>query len=195
MNPLAYYSGKIQTAGRVQTGERLDLLPQINTLAVRNDPVFISILLAVILSLLFLGVSKTKIFGKTLAEYIRPIWYFILVSLAVVAWQYLFGLKIENASLPLRISQWIWELMVLASVYKLSKQGFGYTNIFFTGVLYSLFIHGTKVSVRYFFYTKSFLYVLDRFLYGSLLIMAVTALGFVFVYLKRKPHNPAGKFF
>lgn len=205
MKQLGYYSGKIEfnkegcfvggqkvdcpqlPASRVtRAGDKLDILPRINSLDKRSDLVFTSIFLTVILSLCLLSIFKVKIFGKTLGEYIKPIWYFILISVLIVLWQYLFGLKIDDNFMALRISQWVWEAMVLVSAYKLSKiPNFSYGNMFFLGVLYSLIIHGLKVSIRYFFYTKTLLYVLDRFLYGSLLVMAIVlGLGSVLILFR-----------
>lgn len=180
-----------QTSGVPQTTEKLDILPNIKTLDKRNDPIFITIFALVLVGFSFLAVSKIRIFGKTLGEYIKPIWYFILVSIAVVAWQYLFGVNLDSASIQLRISQWIWELAVALSAYKLSRiQGFGYGNMFFLGIIYSFLIHGLKVSVRYFFYSKTLLYSLDRFVYGSILVMIFAFLvGSVFVYLQRRNEN------
>ncbi|MDP1759925.1 MAG: hypothetical protein Q8L01_00415, partial [Candidatus Woesebacteria bacterium] len=67
---------------------------------------------------------------------------------------------------------------IAASAYKLIKTAnFGYGNLFFLGILYSLIIHGLKISIRYFFYGKTFLYLIDRFLYGSLLVMAIVFIG------------------
>lgn len=171
-----------------QSLSNLDLLPANPALDVRNDIVFIPIFLAVTLSLVLMATFKTKIFGLTLGEYIKPIWGFVLICIAVVFWQYLVGVNLKGTLIQLRISQWIWEAMVLASAYKLSKiPSFGYGNMFFLGVLYSLLIHGLKVSIRYFFYAKTLWYVLDRFLYGSLLVMAIAVgLGSVFIYLRNK---------
>lgn len=170
------------------TGDKLDLLPQITTLEKRSDPLFFTLLLIVFFSLLVLALFKIKIFGKTLIEYIRPIWYFILISIAVVLWQYLFGLKINDNLMALRISQWIWEICVAASAYKLIKTAnFGYGNLLFLGIIYSLIIHGLKVSIRYLFYDKTLLYVVDRFLYGSLLVMAIVFVaGSILVFLRRR---------
>lgn len=211
MEKLAYYSGKIEfnkegcfvggqkvdcprgsEAGMTQSGEKLNILPSLNALDLRNDAVFTTIFITVISIFFLLAILKVKIFGKTLGEYIKPIWYFILIAVLTVFWQYLFGLKIDDNLMALRISQWVWEIVVLASAYKLSKTpNFSYGNMFFLGILYSLFIHGLKVSIRYFFYDKTLLYCLDRFLYGSLLVMAIAAvLGSVFVYLRKKSdHN------
>jgi len=206
--PLAYVSGKIEKTQKdcfvgnekvecpretqvntSQTGGRiLNLFPSSQALETRNDLLFSSILGGVILTFALLATLKIKIFGKTLGEYIKPIWYFILVAILTVLWQYLVGLKIEDNTLPIRISQWVWELMVLASAYKLSKiPNFSYANMFFLGVLYSLIIHGLKITIRYFFYAKTFGYIVDRFLYGSLLVMTIAfVLGSVFVYWGKK---------
>lgn len=203
---LAYYSGKIETKNRdcfigdkkvdcpqssnaiTTSGDKLDLLPRISSLEKRSDPVFFAILLIVVLGFAGLTLFKIKIFGKTLAEYILPIWYLILISIAVVAWQYIFGLKTDGDLMFIRISQWVWEACVAVSAYKLIKTAnFGYGNLFFLGVIYSVIIHGLKVSIRYLFYDKTFLYCLDRFLYGSLLVMVVAfILGSVFVFLQKR---------
>ncbi len=207
MKTIAYVSGKIETKNRecfvgdqkvecpdsqtkqyTQAGDKLDVLPPISSLEFRNDPLFFALLLVTILGFTTLAVFKVKIFGKTLAEYIRPIWYLILISLAAVAWQYLFGLRIDDGLMSIKISQWIWEICIAVSAYKLVKTAnFGYGNLFFLAVLYSLIIHGLKASVRYLFYAKTFMYLLDRFLYGSLLVMIIVFLGgSMFLFFKRR---------
>lgn len=203
---MAYYSGKIENknrdcfvgnqkvdcpqTGRAFTtmGDKLDLLPQIATLEKRSDPVFFTMLLVIIILFSILATFKIKVFGKTLAEYIMPIWYFILISVAAVAWQYLFGLKTDDGLISLRISQLVWEACIAVSAYKLIKTAnFGYQNLFFLGIIYSLIIHGLKVTIRYIFYGKSFLYLLDRFLYGSLLVMLIVFIGgSMFLFFRRK---------
>lgn len=207
MKTISYYSGKIETKNRncyvgnqkvdclqsqtknyTQTGDKLDILPSCKALDKRSDLIFTFIFLAVVLSLFLLDALKVRIFGKTLWEYIKPIWYFVLISILIVFWQYLFGLKIDDNLMAIRISQWTWELVILVSAYKLSKiPDFSYGNMFFLGALYSVIIHGLKAVIRYYFYNKTLLYALDRFLYGSLLVMAIVfVLGSVFVYLKKK---------
>ena len=206
MRSIAYIPGKIETKNRecfvgdqkvdcpqsgkafTSGGDKLDILPQIPSLEKRSDPLFFTLLLVIILGFAALAVFKVKIFGKTLAEYIKPIWYFILISITAVAWQYLFGLKIDDDLMSIRISQWIWEICIAASAYKLIKTAdFDYGNLFFLAVLYSLIIHGLKASVRYLFYAKTFMYLLDRFLYGSLLVMIIVFLGgSMFLFFKRR---------
>lgn len=199
MTALSYVSGKI-TGGRdgcfvgatsvpcpqSSNQSNLDVLPPNPALEIRNDFVFVPIFLMVILAFAFALFVRLKIFGKTLTEYIKPIWPLAVISLLVVGWQYLFGLQIDDNFTALRISQLIWEIAVGLSVYKLSRDvSFSYRHMVVVGVFYSLLIHGTKVSVRYFFYNKTLWYVLDRFLYGSLLVMLIAAvLGSVFVYLR-----------
>jgi hypothetical protein len=206
MEAIAYYSGKIETknrecfigdqkvdcpqSGRALTvsGDKLDLLPQISSLEKRSDPIFFVILLTVIILFPVLAIFRIKIFGKTLGEYVKPIWYLILISIAAVLWQYLFGLRIEDNLIPLRISQWVWEICIAVSVYKLIRgSDFSYGNLFFLGVLYGLIIHGLKISVRYLFYGKTFLYLADRFLYGSLLVMVIVFVGgSMLLFLRRR---------
>jgi len=207
MKTTAYYSGKIETKNRecfvgnqkvdcpgsqeknsTQTGDKLDILPPSPILDKRGDFVFTSIILLVVIGYILLAVFKTRVFGKTLAEYVKPVWYFILISILIVLWQYLFGLRLDDNLMALRISQWLWQALVLASAYKLSKlPGTSYGNMLFLGILYSTIIHGLKVAIRYYFYDKTLLYSLDRFLYGSLLVMVFAfVLGSVFVYLKRR---------
>lgn len=207
MKTIAYYSGKIETENRecfvgdqkvdcpgsqtknyTQAGDKLDILPSYKPLDKRGDLVFTLILLVVIWGLCLLSVFKVKIFGKTLGEYIKPIWYFILISILTVFWQYLFGLKIDNFRGAVMASQWLWEAMVALSAFKLSRvKNFSYGNMFFLGVFYSIIIHGLKVVIRYYFYNKTLLYALDRFIYGSFLVMVFAfILGSAFVYLKKK---------
>lgn len=207
MKTIAYYSGKIETKNRecfvgdqkvdcpgsqtklyTQVGDKLDLLPPIPSLEKRSDPLFFTLLFILILGFASLAVFKIKIFGKTLTEYIKPIWYLIFISLAAVAWQYLFGLRIDDGLMSLKISQWIWEICIAVSAYKLIKTAnFGYGNLFFLAVLYSFLIHGSKLAVRYLFYGKTFLYLADRFLYGSLLVIIIVFLGgSMFLFFKRR---------
>ena len=206
MKTIADISGKIETKNRecfvgnqkvdcpqankssTLQGDKLNLLPQIASLDRRSDPIFFATLLAIIIFFSVLAIFRIKIFSKTLSEYTKPIWYLILISIAVVFWQYLFGLKIDENLLPLRISQWVWEACIAISAYKLIKNSnFGYGNLFFLGILYSLIIHGLKITIRYLFYGKTFLYLIDRFLYGSLLVMAIVFIGgSLFVFFRRR---------
>lgn len=175
--------------GFIEPGiSQLDILPPNPTLDTRNDFLFLILFSAMVLTLILPTIFKTKIFGLTLGEYIRPIWYFIFVSLLAVFWQYQFGVTIIGNPLPLQVSQWVWEIMVFLSAYKLAKRpDFSYSNMFFLGILYSILIHGTKVSIRYFFYGRTIWYVLDRFLYGSLLVMVFAFIvGSLFVYERER---------
>ncbi|TSC93669.1 MAG: Uncharacterized protein CEN91_157 [Candidatus Berkelbacteria bacterium Licking1014_85] len=204
MASLAYVSGKIETSngqcmvgsqivdcpnrslsgGQTKDGGKLDLLPSNFIADTRNDSIFFGLLIAIVVIFTILGLAKTKIFGKTLGEYLKPIWYYVVICLLIVAWQYLFGINEDNR-LFLRISQWIWELAIALSVIQLvRKNGFNWGNIFFLGILYSLIIHGSKVTIRYLFYDKTLLYILDRFLYGSLLVMVIVcAIGWATILI------------
>lgn len=206
MKTMAYISGKIETKNRecfadgqkvdcpqsgkafTAGGDKLDLLPPIPSLETRNYPIFFTVFLAITIFFVILAIFKVKIFGKTLSEYIRPIWYLVLISIAAVAWQYLFGLHIDDGLISLRISQWIWEICIALSAYKLIKTAnFGYGNLFFLAIQYSFIIHGLKLIVRYVFYEKTFLYLADRFLYGSLLVMIIVFFGgSMFLFFRRK---------
>lgn len=155
----------------------------------RNNMVFASVLLGVIVTILVLAVLKVRIFGKTLVEYIKPIWFYVLGAVLVVLSQYLIVLP-YNDKLPYlaNISQALWALMVALSVIKLSKEeDFSLGNAFFLGVIYSVVIHGTKVVIRYLFYERTLFYVVDRFIYGSLLVMLIVViLGPVFILLRNR---------
>jgi len=179
------------TGGTNQTLDKLDILPYYKSLDKRNDLIFGAILLIVIATVFILAISKVRIFGKTLGEYVKPIWYFILITTAVVAWQYIVGVETGASQIQLQVSQWVWEIAVAVSAYKLSGiEGMSYGNMFFLGVLFSIFIHGLKVSIRYLFYGKTLLYTLDRFTYGSILAMVFAFLiGSVFVYLRQRKNN------
>jgi len=155
----------------------------------RNDMVFVSVLFGAIILILVLVVLKVRVFGKTLAEYVKPIWFYILGAMLVALSQYLIVLPLAD-KLPylMNVTQALWALMVALSVMKLSKEeNFNLGNAFFLGVIYSVAIHGLKVAIRYFFYEKTLFYVVDRFVYGSLLVMLIVAiLGPLFVFLKNK---------
>lgn len=183
MKTIAYYSGKIEAG----TWQR-DVLPENLKWDVRNDSLFISLFFAVLISFAVLGIFKIKVFGRTLAEYIQPIWYFIAGSIVVVFSQYIWVVPSGNIALWGRVTQILWEVMVGASAYlMIKKKNFGYRNLFFLGVLYSFIIHGLKVSIRYFFYGSTLWYVADRFLYGSLLVMAVAfGFGSLLLFFRRR---------
>ncbi|MEK7463053.1 MAG: hypothetical protein AAB621_01660 [Patescibacteria group bacterium] len=156
----------------------------------RNDSLFFFIFTSTIAVFLFLFFSKIKIFGKTLIEYLSPIKKLILGAVLIVISQYTVNFYSPFwDNIFLRLSQLGWEIIIVASIYKLVKTyaDFNFGNVLITGVLYSFIIHGLKVSIRYMIYGKTIFYALDRFLYGSLLVMAVTiASGVVFLYIWKK---------
>ena len=141
-----------------------------------------------------------KIFGKTLKEYIQPIWYYIIGAVLVVILQYyvaLFLVEKYGYSFVLNLTQALWALMVALSVVKLTVlYNFNFKNILFLGVLYSIIIHGLKAFVfRVFLFPYSdptfgqyILHLLNRFFYGSSLVMTIVIiLGVLFIKLKNNP--------
>jgi len=139
-----------------------------------------------------------KIFGKTLKEYVWPIKYYILISILVVISQYYVALPLSGKyPFVLNLTQALWALMVALSVVKLTLyHDFNFKNVLFLGVLYSFIIHGLKAFVfRVFLFPYSdptigqyFLHLLNRFLYGSFLVMVIVIiLGLIFIKLKNNP--------
>ena len=131
-----------------------------------------------------------KIFGFSLREYFSPIKYYVLASVLIVISQYTIALPLnDNYPFLVNLTQALWALMVALSVITLVKKyDFGIKNILFVGVLYCFIIHGLKVSIRYFFYGRTDMaYILNRFFYGSFLVM-VTAIviGIVFLFAKKR---------
>ena len=134
-----------------------------------------------------------QIFGKPLREYIWPVkWYFI-ASIIVVIFQYE-GMIAQTAYDPLmaRITQWLWEVFVAAAVFTLAwKHNFGPKQILFTGILFSLIIHGLKAFVfRVFLFPyppESWPWLhIEKFLYGSAIVMALTlAIGLAAYYYRQ----------
>lgn len=155
----------------------------------RNNMIFFSMLTGIIIALIILIVLKVKIFNRTLIGYIKPIWLYILGAILVVFSQYLIVLP-YNDKFPylINISQALWALMVALSVMKLCKEeDFNLGNIFILGIIYSIIIHGLKITIRYLFYKRSLFYVADRFIYGSLLVMLIVIiLGPLFIFLRKK---------
>lgn len=171
-----------------QADWRRDILPQNFMADARNDVVFYSAVVAVFIFFLILGIFKIRIFGRTLNEYIFPIWYYILGSILVVISQYLVvaphGGQFHNLD---RITQALWALFVALSVCQLVKKSqFNFGNIIFLGIIYSFIIHGLKVIIRYAFYEKTLFYTLDRFIYGSLLVMIIVVIIGATILLLRK---------
>ncbi|MEA3356962.1 MAG: hypothetical protein U9Q67_00805 [Patescibacteria group bacterium] len=155
----------------------------------RNDALFLSVLFGVVAVVIAFIVFKVKIFGRTLGEYIRPIWPYMVGAVLVVISQYLIVLP-YNDMFPFlaSLSQVLWAVLVSLSVMKLCKdREFNFGNVVFLGLIYSVLIHGLKVTIRYFFYDKTIFYVADRFVYGSLLVMLIVVVfGPALIYLRHK---------
>ena len=154
----------------------------------RNNGLFIAIFAGVVLLMAAIGAFKIKIFGKSLGEYIIPVWHFFLIAVLIVISQYTFVITSGNFDLWGRVTQGAWAIAIILALIKISKtDNFNMGQAFFLGVLFTLVIHGLKVSIRYFYYEKSLYYVLDRFLYGGLLVMLITlGAGAVFYLLNKK---------
>ena len=130
-----------------------------------------------------------KIFNKELREYVEPIKYYILGAVLVVISQYAVALPLENQyPYLLNITQALWALMVVLSCIKLVKEhDFKFWNLFVLGMLYSVIIHGLKVTIRYVFYGRDIAYAIDRFTYGSSLVMIIAiGMGMALPHFKKK---------
>lgn len=131
-----------------------------------------------------------KLFNKTLTEYLYPIKYYILAAILVVISQYILGIPLQDKYPSiLKITQALWALIVALSLLKLINiyKDFNIKNAIVLGVLYSIIIHGLKITIRFIFYDKNIDYLINRFLYGSLLVMIIVIpLGIILTYLKKK---------
>jgi len=136
-----------------------------------------------------------KIFGKTLKEYIWPIWYYVVGAVLVVPLQYYVAVPLaDRFPFILNLTQALWALMVALSVIKLTVlYDFNFKNVLFLGVLYSVIIHGLKAFVfRVFLFPypgfsigQIHWHLFNRFFYGSFLVMVIVIiLGLMFIKLK-----------
>ena len=139
-----------------------------------------------------------KIFGETLKEYVWPIKFYILLAILIVISQYYVALPLSrDYPYTLNLTQALWALMVALSVIKLTLYyDFNFRNVLFLGVLYSVIIHGLKAFVfRVFLFPypgfsvgQIHWHLLNRFLYGSFLVMVIVIiLGVMFINLKNNP--------
>ena len=139
-----------------------------------------------------------KIFGKTLKEYIWPIWYYVVGAVLVVPLQYYVAVPLaDRFPFILNLTQALWVLMVALSVIKLAVlYDFNFKNVLFLGILYSVIIHGLKAFVfRVFLFPypgfavgQIHWHLFNRFFYGSFLVMVIVAiLGLLFIKLKNNP--------
>ncbi len=187
-------SNTINQGTNVDRDWQRDLLPENFMPDERNDPLFISFFIIVLMSVIGLAFLKIKIFDKTLAEYVKPIWGYLLGAFIVASSQYLvleMNLIMSQFSLLLRLSQGLWALLVGLGIAKLvTKENFNLKQILFAGLLFNIAIMMTKVSIRYFFYGRSIFYVVDRLLYGTILVMFVTLfVGGLLLFLKRNNYK------
>ena len=153
--------------------------------SVQTDVLFLASYSAVFILVCYLLRNK-KVHGRSLKEYIWPVRAYIPMAMVAVAWQYV-GL-FERAD---AVGQAIWASAVALSVATLVyKHGFGLGNTVFFGVWYSLLIHGSKCSLRYFIYGvfdpryRTVEYIGSRFIYGSMLAVNVSMLVALALYLE-----------
>ncbi len=128
-------------------------------------------------------------FGKTLKEYLLPVKFHILGMVLIVISQYAIALPLlESSPLIVNMTQWLWEILVALALFKLIRtySDFNIKNIMFSGIIFAIIIHGLKVSIRFVFYGRDFPYLADRFVYGTILVMAVTTAVAMLFYFKKK---------
>jgi len=139
-----------------------------------------------------------KIFGKTIKEYVWPIKFYVVIAILIVISQYYVGLPLrEQYPFILNITQGLWAAMVALSVFTLVRlyNDFDMKNVIVLGIFYSIVIHGLKAFVfRVFLFPyehipseQILMYLINKFLYGSFLVMFVIIItGAIFIYLRNK---------
>ncbi|MFH1638625.1 MAG: hypothetical protein ABIB71_09425 [Candidatus Woesearchaeota archaeon] len=137
-----------------------------------------------------------KVFGRSLREYLWPIWVYLLLAMFGVAWQYVGFFRGPS------IGQALWAAMVALSIaVLLRKHAFKAKNVLFLAVLYSLMLHGAKCSLRYIVYGrydmhfKTLAYIGSRFSYGAALVFfaAVFTLLALLLHAEASLKEPATK--
>lgn len=131
----------------------------------------------IVFSFILYFLRNKKIFNRKIADYTWRIKFYFLGAAIAVFLQYLAMSFPQSA----RIGQLLWELMIVFSVVTLVKKyEFNLKNIAFLGILYALWIHGAKCSLRYFIYGqydfiyRTFRYLAGRFIYGSILAILLS---------------------
>ena len=141
---------------------------------------------AIFASLLFFLRNKT-VARRTLKEYIKPIRFFFVGAMVAVSIGYMSFFEVETR---LVVHQTLWAAMVVFSaVILVYYRKFNLKNMVVLGVIYSLWIHGAKCSLRYLIYgaTESSYraadYIIRQFTYGSVLMFFEIFVGALAVYL------------
>jgi hypothetical protein len=138
-----------------------------------------------------------KLFGMNLKEYIWPVKWYAAACVLIVIFQYDgMLLFLGYNDLLARATQWGWMIFVALAIFKLVRKygfdDFGIRNILFTGVIFSIIIHGLKAFVfRVFFFPygplgESWPVLLYKFFYGSALVMAVAIAMAMLFYFNEK---------
>ncbi|MBU1111058.1 protease inhibitor I42 family protein [Patescibacteria group bacterium] len=140
---------------------------------------FLAAYFALFTLLIFLFRNLT-LYGRKLSAYLKPNVHFALLAALVVWSQYALCLP-QGIPYCINLTQGIWAATVaLSAVILVEKKKFRLKNMFILGILYSLLIHGAKVSTRYFLYGqydpvyRTALYILGRFFYGSSLVLGIS---------------------
>lgn len=141
---------------------------------------------AIFASLLFLLRNKT-VAGRTLKEYIKPIRVFFVGAMVAVSIGYMSFFELETR---LVVHQALWAAMVAVSaVILVYYRKFNLKNMVVLGVIYSLWIHGAKCSLRYLIYGvtepsyRAADYIIRQFTYGSVIVFFEIFVAALAVYL------------
>ncbi|MFA5364247.1 MAG: hypothetical protein WC325_03590 [Candidatus Bathyarchaeia archaeon] len=124
-------------------------------------------------SLLFL-LRNRNVAGRTLKEYIKPVSFCLIGAMVGVSIGYMSFFEVETR---LVVHQVIWATMVAVSALILVYyRKFNMKNMVVLGVIYSLWIHGAKCSLRYIVYGayepsyRAADYIIRQFTYGSTIV-------------------------
>jgi len=138
-----------------------------------------------------------KIAGRALREYIWPVRLCLAGAMVGVSIGYL---SIFHSEIGLVVHQLVWAMMsAFSAVILVYYHKFTMKNLVVLGVLFSLWIHGAKCSLRYFVYGvsdpqfRTAEYIASRFVMGSIIVFAaifITALAiFLINEINKKERN------
>jgi hypothetical protein len=132
------------------------------------------VLYSSVFALLLLLLRNRTVAGHTLKEYIKPISVCFVGAMVGVSIGYMSFLEIETR---LRLHQLVWAAMVAVSALILVYyRKFNTKNMLVLGLIYSLWIHGAKCSLRYIVYGayeasyRTADYIIRQFTYGSTIV-------------------------
>ncbi len=123
--------------------------------------------------LLFLLRNRT-VAGHTLKEYIKPVSFCFVGAMVGVSVGYMSFFEVQTR---LVVHQTIWAAMVgLSALILVYYRKFNLKNMVVLGVIYSLWVHGAKCSLRYIVYGaneasyRAADYIIRQFTYGSTIV-------------------------